>query len=88
MIEDSANFLPIWMLLSAAFGFLIGDAFGDSTRHRKCLEQINDDLRDELEKARADEQPLRRELNQQRGVLNDLHKRIVAVTKGLEKRPS
>ncbi len=88
MIEDSANFLPIWMLLSAAFGFLIGDAFGDSTRHRKCLEQINDDLRDKLEKARADEQPLRRELNQQRGVLNDLHKRIVAVTKGLEKRPS
>ena len=88
MIDESTALIPIWMLLSAAFGFLIGDAFGDSTRHRKCLEQINDDLRHELEKARADEQPLRRELNQQRGVLNDLHKRIVAVTKGLEKRPS
>ena len=24
----------MWMLLSAAFGFFIGDAFGDSTRHR------------------------------------------------------
>jgi len=41
MIEDSANFLPIWMLLSAAFGFIIGDAFGDSRRHRKCLEHAN-----------------------------------------------
>ena len=64
MIEESAaDFLPIWMLLSAAFGFLIGDAFGDSTRHRKCLEQANDDLRDELDKARNAEQPLHRESN-------------------------
>jgi len=37
MIEEAQDFIPIWMLLSAAFGFLIGDAFGDSTRHRKCL---------------------------------------------------
>ena len=89
MIEESAaDFLPIWMLLSAAFGFLIGDAFGDSTRHRKCLQQINDDLRDELDNARTAEQPLHREIKQQRGVLNDIHKKIAAVSKGLEKRPS
>jgi len=49
MIENSADFLPIYMLLSAAFGFLVGDAFGDSRRHRKCLEQINDDLEDRLQ---------------------------------------
>ena len=89
MIEESAaDFLPIWMLLSAAFGFLIGDAFGDSTRHRKCLQQVNDDLRDELGKAHANEEPLHLALRQQRGVLNDIHKQITAVTKALQKRPS
>jgi hypothetical protein len=88
MIEQSADFIPIWMVLSAAFGFMVGDAFGDSLRHRKCLEQANEDLRDELEKARVSEEPLHRELRQQRRVINDLHKRVVAVTKSLEKRAS
>ena len=88
MIENSADFLPIYMLLSAAFGFLAGDAFGDSRRHRKCLEQINDDLEDRLKKARALEQPLHLELKRQRGVINDIHKQLVTVTKALQKRPS
>jgi len=76
------------MLLSAAFGFIVGDAFGDSRRHRKCLEQINDDLEDRLEKARAFEQPLHLELKRQRGVINDIHKQMTTVTKALQKRPS
>ena len=88
MIEESAAILPMWMFLSAALGFMIGDAFGDSTRHRKCLEQANEDLRDQLEKAHADEEPLHRALKQQRGVINDIHKHVQAVTKALEKRPS
>ena len=88
MIDNPADLLPIWMVLSAAFGFLAGEAYGDSARHRKCLEQANEDLRDELEKARAFEEPLRRELKQQRGVINDIHRRVTAVTKALGKRPS
>ena len=88
MIENSADFLPIWMVLSAAFGFLAGEALGDSRRHRKCLEEVNDDLRGEIEKARANEEPLHRELKSQRGVINDMHRRVVAVTKGLKKHPS
>ena len=88
MIDESAAVFPLWMLLFAIFGFIVGDAFGDSTRHRKCLEQANEDLRDELEKTRSREEPLERELKQQRGVINDIHKHIVAVSKGLEKRPS
>jgi hypothetical protein len=88
MIDESAAVLPMWMLLSAAFGFMIGDAFGDNFRHRKCLEQANEDLRDQLEKARIDREPLHTELRQQRGVINDIHKRVVAVTKGFEKHPS
>ena len=83
MIEEAQDFIPIWMLLSAAFGFLIGEARGDSTRHRKCLEQINDDLRDQIEKA---EEKVQRELNRQRAVINDIHKRMTVVTKGLQKR--
>ena len=82
MIEESTAFLPMWMLLSAAFGFMAGEAFGDSTRHRKCLEQINDDLRDRLDEARAGGEPIHRQLKQQRGILNDIHKQVTAVTKG------
>ena len=85
MIEEAQDFIPIWMLLSAAFGFLIGESFGDSSRHRKCLEQINDDLRDQIEKA---EEKVQRELNRQRAVINDIHKRMTVVTKGLQKRSS
>jgi len=88
MTENSADFLPLWMLLSAAFGFLIGDVFGDSRRHRKCLEQINHDLHDQLAKASAADEPLDRELKSQRGIINDIHRRLLAVSKGLEKRPS
>lgn len=88
MIENSADFLPIWMLMSAAFGFMIGDALGDSRRRRKCLEQDNEDLRDRLDEAHAGGEPVYRQLKQQRGILNDIHKNVTAVSKALEKRPS
>lgn len=88
MIDESAAVLPIWMLMSAAFGFMIGDAFGDSRRHRKCLEQDNDNLRSRLDEAHAGGEPIYRQLKQQRGILNDIHKRVTAVTKSLPKRPS
>jgi hypothetical protein len=88
MIESSADFLPLWMVLSAAFGFLAGDAFGDSRRHRKCLEQINADLKDRLEQAHTSMEPLHLELKRQRGIINDIHKQISAVTKALQKLPS
>lgn len=85
MIENSADFLPIWMLMSAAFGFMIGDAFGDSRRHRKCLEQANEDLHDALEKARAFEETLLEALRQQRGLLDEIHGYLLPVPKGSEK---
>ena len=88
MIDESAAFLPVWMVLSAAFGFLAGEVFGDSVRHKKCLEQANEQLRDQLEKAHVNEEPLHRAITQQRGVINDIHKQIAAVTKALQKRPS
>jgi hypothetical protein len=36
------------MLLSAAFGFMVGEALGGQARVRKYLEQANDDLREQL----------------------------------------
>jgi len=88
MTDDPAAFIPIWMLLSAAFGFIIGEACGDNFRHRKCLEQANDDLREEHANPRLNEKPLLRELRQQRGEINDIHKQILAVSKAPQKRPS
>jgi hypothetical protein len=73
--------------LVAAFGFIAGDAFGDSRRHRKCLEQANEQLRNELEKTANREEPLLRELKQ-RGIINDIHKQVLAFAKPLQKHPS
>jgi hypothetical protein len=88
MIESSTDFLPLWMLFSAVFGFMIGEACGDYSRHRKCLEQENEELRDRLQEAAADAKPVHRALREQHGVINDIHRRLLAVSKGLEKRPS
>jgi len=80
--------VPIWMLLAVCFGFLFGELCGDYRRHKKCLQQENDDLRERLESAAAESQPIQRALKEQRGVINDIHRRLLAVSKGLEKRPS
>jgi hypothetical protein len=87
MIEKAEDFVSVWMLLSACFGFLVGELCGDYGRHRKCLQRENDELRDRLE-ATPDGQPIQRVLKEQRGVINDIHRRLLAVSKGLEKRPS
>ena len=88
MTENPADFIPIWMILSAAFGFLLGEVSGDSSRHRKCLQEANEELRDRLQEANTDTEPIQRALKEQRGVINDIHRRLLAVSKGLEKRAS
>ena len=88
MIDESAAVLPLWMLMSATFGFMIGEALGGQARVRKYVEQANEDLREQLQKAQPGAPSLHRELDQQRRILNDLHKRIIAVTKGVQKPAS
>jgi len=88
MIDEAVASIPFWMLMSAALAFMMGEAVGDSRRHRKCLEEANDALRDQLEKTKANEEPLHRAIKQQRGVINDIHKHVVAVTKASPTRPS
>ena len=88
MIESAADFVPIWMLIAAGFGFIAGEVCGDYRRHRRCLQQANAELRERLEESALDTKPIQRALKEQRGVINDIHSRLLAVSKGLEKRPS
>ena len=88
MIESAADFVPIWMLIAAGFGFIAGEVCGDYRRQRHCLQQANEELRERLEEAAANITPIQRALKEQRGVVNDIHRRLVAVSKGLEKHPS
>jgi hypothetical protein len=88
MIDESAAVLPIWMVISATFGFIVGEACGGHARIRKYLEQANADLRDQLQNAQPCEPTLQRALDQQRHVINDIHRRVVAVSKGLQKPAS
>ena len=41
---------------------------------------------DKLDGARVGEEPIHRQLKQQRGILNDIHKRVVALAEALEQR--
>ena len=79
MREDMA-FFPLWMLLFASFGFMIGWALGDEVRRRKNAEERVEDLRDQLKHSAVPAQ-----LREIRSVINDVHKHILAVSKGLQK---
>jgi hypothetical protein len=76
------------MLLSAAFGFIIGEACGDNFRHRKCLEQANEDLQEELAKTHANDRSLLSELKQQRDAISDIHDHLLPGSKGSTKLSS
>jgi len=82
MIDESAAVLPLWMLISAAFGFMLGEALGGSGRIRKYLEQTNDDLREQLQQGRPDKSKLSEELSRQSQILDEIHRYLIPVTKG------
>jgi len=84
MSEDTAVTIA-WMLVFIALGLMMGMALGDEVRRRKNAEEQVEDLRDQLKHAPV---PLQeRQLREMRSVLNDAHKHILAVSKGLEKQP-
>jgi len=72
------------MIISAAFGFMLGEVLGGNGRIRKYLEQANADLRNQLRNTQPCTPALQRSLDQQRGVINDILKHVIAVTKRLE----
>jgi hypothetical protein len=87
MTEQLAHLMQ-WMPLSAAFGFIIGEAYADLRRRRKCLQETTEALRERLEQATTSTDSIHSALKEQRGLINDIHRCLLAVSKGLEKRPS
>jgi hypothetical protein len=88
MTEEATAFIPLWALIFACFGFVIGWALGDEVRRRRNAEEKVDELRDRLESAAEAVPAQNRQLKEMRSVLNDAHRLIHAVSKSLEKRPS
>ena len=76
------------VLMAAGVGLVAGWAIGDLTRrYRQGVQQL-DDLRRQLPQPYAAVLFQERQLREIRGVLNDAHKMLRAVTKSLEKHPS
>ncbi len=73
----------MWMLIVFSLGFMIGWVCGELRSRSRCAEEKVEDLRDQLERGSSDTRNV--SSRQMRSVLNDTHKRILAVSKGLEK---
>jgi hypothetical protein len=76
--------LGMLMMAGVGAGWAIGDLM---RRYRQGVEQL-DALRRQLPQPYSAVLFQQRQLREIRGVLNDLHKMVRGVTKGLEKRPS
>ena len=77
-----------WMPLAAAVGFILGEAYSDLRRHRKRYQDATDQLCETLREAETFTDSIHRALKQQRGVINDIHKRVAALAEALERSPS
>ena len=82
MTEATANIL-LWMLLAFGLGLAIGWVCGEQLSRRRCAEEKLEDLRGQLKHTGTLAQD--RRLRVMHGTLNDAHKLIRAVSKGLEK---
>ena len=84
-MTDDNFYILFWALIFIAVGLMIGMALGDEIRRRRCADDKVDELRDQLQHTRGP--VLERQLKEMRSVLNDAHRHILAVSKGLEKQP-
>ena len=76
------------ILMSAGIGLIGGWAIGDLVRrYRQGTEQLNA-LRRQLPQPYSAVLFQQRQLKELRGVVNDVHRMVRAVTKSLENRPS
>jgi hypothetical protein len=81
---DAATLL--FMLMAVAVGFIIGWVCGEQLAHRVNAEAMVEELRQRLEQA-SSQTPQDRQLREMRSILNDAHKHILAVSKGLKNQP-
>jgi hypothetical protein len=83
MTENTVSIL-IFVLLAAASAFLIGWVCGEQVCHRKNAEEKVAQLSEQLQQPCSRAPKQERLLKEMRSVLNDAHKHIVAVSKGLK----
>jgi AraC-like DNA-binding protein len=83
MNEGNSYILP-YMLMAVTLGFMMGWGFGEQTGRKDSAEDLIDELRDRLQSSTD----LTRQLKQLQAVINDLHRKVSAVSKGLGKHPS
>jgi len=82
MTENTAYIL-MWMLLAAAFAFMIGWTCGEQVCRCKNAEKKLAELSEQREHSCSGTQQ-QRQFKELRSVLHDLHKRVVAVSKALK----
>ena len=83
-MNEGNSYTLLYMLMAVALGFMMGWGFGEQTARKHSAEDLIGELRDRLHSSTD----LTRQLKQLQAVLNDLHKKVSAVSKGLENRPS
>jgi hypothetical protein len=85
-MSDMIVSVLFYVLVAATLGFMIGWLCGEQVARRKSAEATVEELRERLERV-SSETSQDRQLNQMRRVLNDAHKHILAVSKGLKNQP-
>jgi hypothetical protein len=87
-MNDHTTAVLFGILLATALDLVAGWAIGDLTRrYRQGVREL-DSLRRQLPEPYSAVLFQQRQLREIRSVLNDAHRLIHAVSKGLEKRPS
>ena len=83
-MKENTVWILFYMLLAAAFAYMIGWISGEQVSRRKSAEERLAELSDYLPRIWSRTRDQQLELKQMRSVLNDAHKQIVAVSKGLK----
>jgi hypothetical protein len=83
-MKENTICILTYMLLVAAFAFLIGWICGQQVCRRKNAEQQLAELSNNLPRACFGTKAQQRQFKELRSVLNDAHKHIIAVSKALK----
>jgi hypothetical protein len=83
-MKENTAWILTYMLIVAAFAYVIGWVSGEYVCRCKNAEERVAELRDQLENARSGSQAREHQSKEMRSVLNDVHKHVVAVSKGLK----
>jgi hypothetical protein len=83
-VKETTVWILTYMLLVAAFAYIIGWVNGELLSRCKNAEEQLAELRDQPPQACSGTPEQRRQFKELRSVLNDVHKHIVAVSKALK----